>query len=72
MTPTEPRNSLRASRTLIAGLVAVILVLGLAVVILAVGRSTAPQQPGEVNALANSDDTCVTCHRNTTPGIVDQ
>ena len=72
MTPTEPRNSLRASRTLIAGLVAVILVLGLAVVILAVGRSTAPQQPGEVNALANSDDTCVTCHRNTTPGIVEQ
>lgn len=72
MTPPEPRNSLRASRTLIAGLVVVILVLGLAVVMLAVGRSAAPQQPGEVNALANSNDACVTCHRNTTPGIVEQ
>lgn len=72
MTSPTPRSGLGASRTLIAGLVAVILVLGLAVVMLAVGRSTAPQQPGEVNALANSDDKCVTCHRNTTPGIVEQ
>ena len=30
------------------------------------------QQAEQVNALANSDDECVVCHKRTTPGIVEQ
>jgi hypothetical protein len=63
---------MHSARMLIFGLVAVIVVLGLAVIMLAIGRSAAPTEPGEVNALANSTDACVVCHRNTTPGIVEQ
>jgi nitrate/TMAO reductase-like tetraheme cytochrome c subunit len=69
MTSQRPRATPRA---LVLGLVAVIVVLGLAVVMLAIGRSAAPTQPGEVDALANSADECVVCHRNTTPGIIQQ
>lgn len=72
MTQANPRNPIEAGRVLIAGLVGVIVVLGLAVVLLAVNRSAAPVTPGQVDALANSSDACVTCHRNATPGIVDQ
>lgn len=72
MTSPEPRKVMRSARLLIVGLVAVIVVLGLSLVMLAIGRSTAPVEPGEVDALANSTDQCVTCHRNTTPGIVQQ
>jgi len=67
-----PSDVMRSARMLIGGLVAVILVLGLSLIVLAVGRSTAPTAPGEVDALASSTDECVTCHRNTTPGIVGQ
>jgi hypothetical protein len=66
------RDTVRSARLLILGLVAVIVVLGLAIVMLTVSRSAAPTAPGEVDALANSTDNCVTCHRNTTPGIVEQ
>ncbi len=67
------RSLLRTSRVLIAGLVAVILVLGLSLVVLALGRSAAaPTEAPRVNVLAESKDDCVTCHRRTTPGIVEQ
>ena len=71
MTQT-PSDGWRSARMLIVGLVAVIVVLGLSLIVLAVGRANAPTAPGEVNALANSTDKCVACHRNTTPGIVEQ
>lgn len=62
-----------SARLLIIGLVAVIIVLGLAIVVLAVVRSSALEtEPASVNALADSDDDCVVCHRRTTPGIVEQ
>jgi hypothetical protein len=71
--PTESHGSgLRTPRLLVAGLVAVIVVLGLSIVMLSIGRSPAPTIPGQVDALATSNDTCVSCHRNTTPGIVQQ
>jgi len=72
MTTSSSANGIGTARLLIVGLVVVIVVLGLAVVMLTVGRSSAPVAPGEVDALANSSDRCVTCHRNTTPGIVQQ
>jgi hypothetical protein len=58
---------------LIIGLVVVIVVLGLALIALAIGRGAAPVAEGEAaNALENSRDECVVCHRRTTPGIVEQ
>lgn len=73
MSEEIPQNGLRSARVLVIGLVAVIVVLGLALIILAIGRANVPAAPGDrVDALATSSDACVTCHRNTTPGIVQQ
>ncbi len=72
MASSSPRDVVRSARLLVIGLVAVIVVLGLAIVLLAISRSTAPVEPGQVDALENSQDKCVACHRNTTPGIVQQ
>jgi hypothetical protein len=57
---------------LIFGLVAVIIVMGLALIIQAITRPVASGEDQRVNALADSSDECVTCHRRTTPGIVEQ
>jgi hypothetical protein len=39
---------------------------------MAIGQPSAPAEAERVDALANSDDECVICHRRTTPGIVEQ
>ncbi|NOZ28104.1 MAG: nitrate reductase [Chloroflexi bacterium] len=62
----------RSARVLILGLVAVIVVLGVALIAVTVGGSLTQVEPERVNALAESDDECVTCHRRTTPGIIEQ
>jgi len=63
----------RLPRLLVAGLVVVVVVLGLAMLILAVGQSrTTAEQAEAVDALATSRDDCVVCHRQSTPGIVEQ
>jgi hydroxylamine dehydrogenase len=74
MEESHREGSSRGSpRLLIIGLGAVVLVLGLILVVLAVTRSTvALAEPERVDALAQSDDECVVCHRRTTPGIVEQ
>lgn len=73
MTQPETPNVWRSARILIFGLVAVIIVLGLALILMVISRSGAPAATVErVDALANSNDECVTCHRRTTPGIVAQ
>ncbi len=61
-------------RLFILGAVAVIIVIGLTLVALAIGQSRAGEtaEPERINALAGSDDECVTCHANSTPGIVEQ
>lgn len=61
-----------SARLLIAGLVAVIVVLVLALIVMTIPRSPAAGEQERVNVLANSDDACVACHRNATPGIVEQ
>jgi hypothetical protein len=70
----ENKSIYQSGRLLIAGLVIVIMVLGFALVIMAIGqarqRAEITDQP--VDALANSDNECVVCHRRTTPGIVKQ
>ena len=73
MSEQSPPNVMRSARLLIIGLVAVILVLGLALIILAIGQPAPAALSAErPDALANSTDACVTCHRNATPGIVDE
>jgi hydroxylamine dehydrogenase len=73
MADNVQKSPVFSARLLIIGLVAVIVVLGLALVALAVGRSMATAGDEErVDALASSRDKCVTCHRQTTPGIVQQ
>jgi hypothetical protein len=75
MTEIESRSRLRSARLLIAGLVAVIIVLGLILIAQAVARSTATaatEEGSRPNALAGSSDECVACHRQSTPGIVEQ
>lgn len=69
--PTSP-NSPQSARLLIISLVAVIVVVGLALVVTAIGKAGQQTSDQPVDALANSDDECVTCHRRTTPGIVEQ
>ena len=74
MNTPEPKSIFVSARLLIIGLVAVIVVLGLALIILAIGQPAAQTTTSTVrpDALANSSDACVTCHRNSTPGIVQQ
>jgi len=69
---SEADSVWRSARTLIFGLVAVIVVLGAALIIMAIGRSGTQVEALQVNALANSNNACVVCHRQTTPGIVEQ
>jgi hydroxylamine dehydrogenase len=71
MTTREPRG-ISAARVAVLGLVVVLVVVGLALIVWAVGRSASPEQAVSVDALANSNDDCVVCHRRATPGIVAQ
>ena len=64
---------MRVNRLLVIGLVSVIVVLGFALVMMTIGKSTTPTGvPKRVDVLASSTDTCVVCHRRSTPGIVKQ
>src|SRR5690349_14699203 len=65
-------SSVSRWRTLIAGGVATLIVVGLGVVVRSVGRSATSTEPQRIDALATSSDSCVVCHRQTTPGIVQQ
>ncbi len=72
---SSSKNPVTSLRVLIIAVTAVIVVIGLALIISAItsGReaaaTTVERRP---DALANSRDECVVCHRRTTPGIVEQ
>ena len=67
------QNWWMAGRVLVLGIVGVIIVLGLILIISAVSKSNETAAgPERVNALENSDNECVVCHKRTTPGIVQQ
>ncbi|MDJ0752308.1 MAG: multiheme c-type cytochrome [Ardenticatenaceae bacterium] len=74
MSDTQP--TLYRWRLLIAGIILVVVFLGLALAASSIAVSRTPEVAananGRVNVLANSTDSCVECHENTTPGIVDQ
>ena len=65
-------SRLGSFRVLIIGMLAVIIVLGVAFIILAIGRAGERVDLRKVDVLANSTDACVTCHRDASPGIVEQ
>jgi hypothetical protein len=68
----KPKHILRLGRTLVLGLVAVIVVLGAALIVLAIGQSGKHIELAKTNVLEESKDECVVCHRKTTPGIIEQ
>ncbi len=74
MNQPESPSSVQSARVLIIGLVAVIVVLGLALIMQVIGQSRSPavSEADRPDALANSQNECVVCHRRTTPGIVEQ
>jgi hypothetical protein len=59
-------------RLLILGLVGVVIVIGLVLVVQTIAVSRSPAQEQETDALASSQNECVICHRESTPGIVIQ
>ncbi len=63
-----------SSRLLILGILVVIIVPALAFIISSIGQSIQPDPHDgrPQNVLINSDNECVACHQNTTPGIVEQ
>lgn len=63
---------MKKSRVLISGVVAVIVVMGLAFIVLAIRQAGSKVDTEQVNVLAKSSDECVECHRDTSPGIIEQ
>lgn len=59
-------------RVLIAGLVSLIVIAAVVLILRLTGLPTQPVREQPVDALANSTDACVTCHRRSSPGIVQQ
>ncbi|RMF02508.1 MAG: nitrate reductase, partial [Chloroflexi bacterium] len=72
---TQPPK--QGNTALVAGLVALVVLLGLILLAAVLGQSVGQRAATgatteKVNALANSNDDCVVCHKRSTPGIVDQ
>ena len=67
-------TSLRFSKLWVIGLVSIVTLIGLGLVLFTINLSllegSASEEP--LDALATSQDDCVTCHRDETPGIVQQ
>lgn len=61
-------------RLLIFGLVVIAVLAGLSLVLILItgGAATPSAAAAEVNALANSTDNCVKCHKQASPGIIAQ
>jgi hypothetical protein len=68
----KPDDQTHSMRLWIGGLMLVIVVLGFALVVQAISKAGQPSTIGRINVLENSNDPCVVCHTNATPGIVDQ
>jgi hypothetical protein len=71
MDTSPQKNEHVVSMVLIVGLLAVILVASVILILRLTGGINVPT-PERVDALAGSTDSCVVCHRNASPGIVQQ
>ncbi len=70
--PTPPpRSKFPVSRVLVLSIVGILILFGLVLVIRLTGAPPAAEAQ-RVDALANSTDNCVSCHRQASPGIVQQ
>jgi hypothetical protein len=70
--PANLSRRLSSLRLFVIGLVVTIIALGLALIMQAIAQPATSTPAEPVDALANSKDDCVTCHRRTSPGIVQQ
>ena len=68
--PSQNRSKL--PRVLIVGLVGIIVLLGLILIIRLTGQPAPAASTIPPDALANSNDPCVECHRNASPGIIQE
>ncbi len=68
--PLKPKSSW--PRVLVIGLVAVLILAAGVLVVRLAGEQNVATPDTRPDALANSSDSCVTCHRNSSPGIVQQ
>ncbi len=59
-------------RVLVIGLFTVVILLGFVIILLLTTQSKVGAEPERVDALANSSDECVDCHRRASPGIVQE
>jgi hydroxylamine dehydrogenase len=66
------KDLMQASRVLIMGLVIVLIVMGSALILMAIGQSSSQTKPQRLDALMNSNNECVECHREETAGITQQ
>jgi hypothetical protein len=73
MEPSPVRSASGWPKLAAAGLVIVVAVLGLGLIALAIAERSSPGRPQKTpDALALSTEDCVTCHRRSSPGIVEQ
>jgi len=72
---TDSENSgFGISKIWIAGMVVVFILIGFGLVLFSINQSLQPaiKSAEPIDALATSQDDCVTCHRDETPGILQQ
>ena len=72
MAEYEQKGLFLSKRVLFLGLVAVMAIFGVMMLSLSGCKSSTLEEHGRVDWLADSIDLCVLCHRNETPGIVQQ
>ncbi len=72
MDSTTPRHPSHWPRVLVVGLFTIVILMGFMVILLLITQSRVTSEPARVDALANSSDECVDCHRQASPGIVQQ
>jgi hypothetical protein len=69
----KDKISFNLFRAFFVGGIAVLLIVGLALIVLTLDQAiTHPGPDHPADALATSQDSCVVCHRSSTPGIVEQ
>lgn len=68
----QPNNIIANLRVLIIGLASVVLVVGMSLLLVIVNQAGKVVESGTVNALTQSKDPCITCHFDTSIGIVEQ
>jgi hypothetical protein len=65
-------TSRKVPRVLIVGIVGLLLLFSIILLIRLTAQPVTPEKAGRTDALANSTDSCVECHRKASPGIVQQ